>query len=146
MAPKGIKALKISKTRSKPKFIEWETRVHSQGIRDIAVEVSASKGKRKPRKIARGVEDSQAILHETTHPSMDIDETFWTEEPAMDQQKRVSSPACPSWDGILRIPQSQCTYIEEFIPRMDPYLHCLLNYEGVPATTMCQSCTSAPFE
>jgi hypothetical protein len=146
MAPKGIKASKISKTRSKAKFIEWETREHSRGTRDIAVEVSASKGKRMPRQITGRVEDSQAILHEATLPSMDVDETFWTEEPVMDQQKRVSSPACPSLDGILQIPQSQRTYIEEFIPRMDPYLHCLRNYEGVPATTMCQSCTSAPFE
>jgi hypothetical protein len=49
-------------------------------------------------------------------------------------------------DGILQIPQSQRTYMEEFIPRIDSYLHCLLNYEGVPATTRCQGCMSAPFE
>jgi hypothetical protein len=50
-------------------------------------------------------------------------------------------------NDILQIPQSQHAYIEEFISRIDPYLHCLLNYEGVPAsTTTCQSCMSAPFE
>jgi hypothetical protein len=93
MAPKGIKASKISKTRSKAKFFEWETREHSRGITDIAVEVSTSKGKRTPRQIAGGVEDTaEAILHETTLPSMDVDETFWIEEPVMDQRKRVSSP------------------------------------------------------
>ena len=48
--------------------------------------------------------------------------------------------------GILQLPQSQRTYFEEFITRIDPYLNCLLNYEGVPATAMCQSCMSAPFE
>lgn len=42
--------------------------------------------------------------------------------------------------------QSEGTYIEEFIPRMGPYLHCILNAEGVPAMTMCQSCANAPFE
>jgi hypothetical protein len=97
MAPKGIKASKISKTRSNAKFIDWVTREHSRGTRDVAVEVSAPKGKSARRKIAGGMENNQAILHETTLPSMDVDETFWTEEPVMDQQKRVSSPACPSW-------------------------------------------------
>ncbi|KAI9431655.1 hypothetical protein H4582DRAFT_1822223 [Lactarius indigo] len=42
--------------------------------------------------------------------------------------------------------QSQRTYMEEFIPRIGPYLRCLLDSEGVPAMTTCQSCMSAPFE
>ncbi|KAI9436339.1 hypothetical protein H4582DRAFT_1816946 [Lactarius indigo] len=42
--------------------------------------------------------------------------------------------------------QSQHIYMEEFIPRIGPYLRCLLNSEGVPAMTMCQGCMSAPFE
>ncbi|KAH9173120.1 hypothetical protein EDB89DRAFT_2114027 [Lactarius sanguifluus] len=58
---------------------------------------------------------------------MDVDETFWTEEPVTDEQKRP-------------------TYTEEFISRIDQYLECLLNYEGVLDTTTCQSCRSAPFE
>ncbi|KAH9069437.1 hypothetical protein EDB83DRAFT_2314461 [Lactarius deliciosus] len=57
---------------------------------------------------------------------MDVDETFWTEEPVTDKQKRI--------------PQSQDTYTEEFVPRIDQYLECLLNYEGVLDTTTCQSC------
>jgi hypothetical protein len=100
MARKGIKASKISKTRSNnPKFIDWVTREHSRGTRDVAVEVSAPKGKRVRRQIAGGIKNNQAILHETTGtlPSMDVDETFWTEEPVMDQPKRVSSSTCPSW-------------------------------------------------
>ncbi|KAH8993769.1 hypothetical protein EDB92DRAFT_1815425 [Lactarius akahatsu] len=60
---------------------------------------------------------------------MDVDETFWIEEPVIPEQKR-----------------SQRTYMEEFIPRIGPYLHCLLNSEGVPVMTTCQSCMSAPFE
>ncbi|KAH9015214.1 hypothetical protein EDB84DRAFT_1567796 [Lactarius hengduanensis] len=60
---------------------------------------------------------------------MDVDETFWTEEPVTDEQKR-----------------SQDTYTEEFVPRIDQYLERLLNYEGVLDTTTCRSCRSAPFE
>ncbi|KAN0137652.1 hypothetical protein V8E53_004703, partial [Lactarius tabidus] len=41
---------------------------------------------------------------------------------------------------------SQHTYMEEFIPRIGPYLNCLLQSEGVPVRTMCQSCMSALFE
>ena len=41
---------------------------------------------------------------------------------------------------------SQHTYIEEFIPKIGPYLHCLIKSEGVPATATCQSCKSAPFK
>ncbi|KAN0135936.1 hypothetical protein V8E53_006388, partial [Lactarius tabidus] len=37
-------------------------------------------------------------------------------------------------------------YMEEFIPRIGPYLNCLLQSEGVPVTTMCQIYMSAPFE
>ena len=36
--------------------------------------------------------------------------------------------------------------MEEFIPRIGPYLSCLLHSEGVSATTVCQSCRSTPFE
>jgi hypothetical protein len=97
MAPKGIKASQLLKNRSKPKTIEWVTRKYSRGTRDIPVEVSTSKGKRTRRKTTEGIENCEAILQETTLPSMDIDETFWTEDPVVDQPKRVSSPACPSW-------------------------------------------------
>jgi hypothetical protein len=97
MAPKGIKASKVLKNRSKAKAMEWVIREHSRGTRDIAVEASTSKGKRTPRQITGEVENAEAVvLHETAPPSMDIDETFWTEEPVMDKRKRVSSPACSS--------------------------------------------------
>ncbi|KAH9167425.1 hypothetical protein EDB89DRAFT_1910024 [Lactarius sanguifluus] len=84
-----------------------------------------------PRRDAGGrdIDNHEAILHETDPPSMDVDKTFWIEEPVIPEQKR-----------------SQRTYMEEFIPRIGPYLRCLLNSEGVPTTTMCQSCMSVPFE
>jgi hypothetical protein len=98
MALKGIKSSKVLKSKSKAKAIDWVTREYSRGTRDIAVEVSTSKGKRTPRQITGGIENGEpeAILNETILPSMDLDETFWTEEPVTDQPKRVSSPACPS--------------------------------------------------
>ena len=40
----------------------------------------------------------------------------------------------------------QHTYIEEFISKIGLYLHCLINFEGVLATSTCQSCKSAQFE
>jgi|ERR1700744_392543 hypothetical protein len=43
-------------------------------------------------------------------------------------------------------PKSQRTFMEEFIPKIGSYLSCLLDSEGVPATTMCRSCKSTPFE
>jgi hypothetical protein len=43
-------------------------------------------------------------------------------------------------------PQSERTYLEEFILKIGPYLHCLLNSEGVPEITTCRSCKSASFE
>lgn len=48
--------------------------------------------------------------------------------------------------GICLIFKSERTYLEEFIPRIEPYLHCMLSAEGVSAMTMCQSCMSASFE
>jgi hypothetical protein len=103
MAPKGMKGSKVSKRKSKPKVIEWVTRTHSRGTRDIAVEVTqatTSKGKT-PKQNDRGIENSEVIQHEATLPSMDVDETFWTEEPVTDEQKRVSSPICPSSPAVF---------------------------------------------
>ena len=40
----------------------------------------------------------------------------------------------------------QHTYIEEFIPKIGLYLHCLINFEGILATSTCQSCKSAQFK
>lgn len=48
--------------------------------------------------------------------------------------------------GICLIFKSERTYMEEFIPQIESYLHCILDAEGVSAMTMCQSCMSAPFE
>ncbi|KAF8273372.1 hypothetical protein EI94DRAFT_1696667 [Lactarius quietus] len=129
MAPKGVKASKVYKRGLKPKIIDWVTQETSRGARDIAVEVSTLAGQRTKKQAARGIENLNAASasHQAALPSMDIDETFWTEEPVADEMKRNN-------------------YTEDFIPMVDSYLHCLLNYEGVPTTTMCAHCKSAPFE
>jgi hypothetical protein len=95
MAPKGIKASKVFKRKSKAKVIEWVTKEHSRGTRDVAVEVNTSKGEPKPRQNTGGLESDEAALYETTLPTMDVDETFWTEQAVVDEQKRVSSSASP---------------------------------------------------
>ncbi|KAI9443043.1 hypothetical protein H4582DRAFT_1808630 [Lactarius indigo] len=77
---------------------------------------------------------------------MDVDETIWIEEPFIPEQTRVGLHPCPSPIVFYMFSQSQHIYMEEFIPRIGPYLRCLLNSEGVPAMTMCQGCMSAPFE
>jgi len=147
MAPKGIKASKAFQRKSKAKIIDWVSRKGSRGTRHIPVEVSTSTNLLMPRRDAGGsdMDNHKENLHETDPPSMDVDETFWIEEPVIPEQKRVSSPARPS-STVFDISQSQRTYMEEFIPRIGPYLRCLLSSEGVPAMTTCQSCMSAPFE
>ena len=47
-----VKAVSLRQGKSKAKVIEWETWVHSQGIRDVPVEVSATKSQPKPGKKA----------------------------------------------------------------------------------------------
>ncbi len=47
-----VKPLNLCRARSKVKVIEWETQVHSRGIRDVPVEVSAMASQPKQRKRA----------------------------------------------------------------------------------------------
>jgi len=124
--------------------------VHSRGTRYVPVEVRDMASQPRPRKRGsrrQNVENNDMSQSETAPQPMDVDETFWVEEPVMPTSgKRVRQPVCPSLANLTTPPQSQHAYIEEFLPKMSPYLHCLLDYEGVPAMTTCQSCKSAPFE
>jgi hypothetical protein len=97
MAPKGIKASKVIQRKSKAKVIEWVTENRSRGTRNIPVEVSISRNLPKPRRDAGRMEtnDYEAIFHETDPASMDVDETFWTEEPVIPEKKRVRLPIIP---------------------------------------------------
>ncbi len=95
MAPRGIKAAKLIKRRgSQAKFVDWVTKQYSRGSRDIEVEVSPPKRK-KTQRYSNGEEDNSKMVtasHEDPLPSVDIDETFWTEEPVIEEEKRVSIP------------------------------------------------------
>ncbi len=97
MAPRGIKASKILKRRgSRAKIIEWVTKEYSQGPKDIPVEVSPQKRK-KARRHSNSEENSQSVAasHEDLPQSMDVDKTFLTEQPVIQEEKRVSMPICP---------------------------------------------------
>jgi hypothetical protein len=70
--------------------------MYSQGIRDVSIEVSGLKPRKKAFRWSR-VEENDMLQGETARQSMDIDETFWAEEPVMPtHEKRVRQPACPS--------------------------------------------------
>jgi len=95
-----VKAADLRRAKSKARVIEWETRAHSRGIRDVPVQVRATASQPRPRqKASRGerAQNNDALQGETAPQSMDVDETFWAEEPAMPtDEKRVRQPACTS--------------------------------------------------
>ena len=107
-----IKAANYRRAKSKGKVIEWETRVHSRGVRDVPVEVSAMASQRQLRK-----KDRRRKMAEQNDPlqghgeaapqSMDVDEIFWAEEPVMPtSEKRVRQPAFPSPTNLTYLPVS----------------------------------------
>ena len=61
--------------------------MYSQEIREVPVEISVTKGQPKPNKrlikaaTQSRAEDNDTLADETAPHSMDIDETFWIEEP-----------------------------------------------------------------
>jgi hypothetical protein len=87
-----VKAVKMCRSKTKAKVIEWDTRVHSRGIRNVPVEVSAAASQPKPRKKAGRLPraENDHTLCETAPQPMDVDETFWVNEPDMPaSEKRV---------------------------------------------------------
>jgi hypothetical protein len=95
-----VKAVDLRRAKSRAKVIEWETRAHSRGVRDVPVEVSVTASQPKPRKRSSRrprAEISDALQGETAPQPMDINETFWMEDPvAPTSKKRVRHPAFPS--------------------------------------------------
>jgi len=139
-----VKAVNLCRAKSKAKVVEWETRVHSQGVRDVPVEVSAMESRSKPRKGAGRrprAESNDVLQGESAPQSMDVNKTFWEEEPVTGMptsEKRVRQPACPSSTNLTYcISHIQHSYIEDFTSKIGPYLRCLLDSEGVLATTIC---------
>jgi hypothetical protein len=99
-----VNAANLRRTKSKAKVIEWVPRKHSRGIRDVPVEAIATTSTGQPKQRKKGsrrprAENNAALEGETAPQPMDIDETFWVEEPepVMPTSKnKVRQPACPS--------------------------------------------------
>jgi hypothetical protein len=91
-----VKAANLRRAKSKAKVIEWEPRAYSRGVRDIPVEVSAAASRPMPRKTASReprAESANELPHETAFQPMDVDETFYMEEPVMPAgRKKVRQP------------------------------------------------------
>src|SRR5258708_36342459 len=95
-----VKPLNLRRAKSKVKVIEWEMRVHSRGIRDVPVEVSAMASQPKRRKRASRQprsENNDMLQGEIAPQPMDVDEAFCMEEPVIaPSEKRVRQPEFPS--------------------------------------------------
>jgi hypothetical protein len=109
-----IKVANLHKAKSKAKVIEWESRVHSRGIRDVPVDVSATGSQAKRRKKASKrprAESNYALPGEAASQSMDVDETFWVEEQVMPaSEKRVRQPVFPFSTNLTYLPVSAHLY------------------------------------
>jgi len=94
-----VKAAKPGKAKLKSRVIEWEERSYSRGVRDIPVDVTSMARQRKPRKATKRqprADNDDTFQGETAPQPMDIDETFWAEEPGISAgEKKVRQPACP---------------------------------------------------
>ena len=66
----------------------------ARGTRYVQVEVKTSKNRQKPARdtVKMEVDENQEVSQEASLPStyMDVDETFWLEEPDTHKQRRVS--------------------------------------------------------
>jgi hypothetical protein len=103
-----VKASDVLRRKSKAKAIEWEPRVYSRGIRDVPVEViSTPHQPRSRKKGTRGpsAENDNMFQGEAAPHPMDVDETFWVEEPVVPtSEKRVRRPASPFLANLTYLP------------------------------------------
>jgi hypothetical protein len=93
--------IKVPNRRAKKaKLVEWVPRPYAGGIRDVPVKVRNMASPPKPRK--RASRRSRAacndtLQHETPSQPMDVDETFWAEEPVIPtNEKKVRQTAYSS--------------------------------------------------
>lgn len=69
--------------------------MHSRGVRDVPVEVSTPASQPMPRERAcrePRAESANELPHETAFQPMDVDETFWMEEPVMPPSRKKVRP------------------------------------------------------
>ena len=109
---KIVEAASLFRKNTMARVIEWEPKVYSQGIRDVPVEVSTAASQSRPRKKARRrrrAENNDKLQGETPgetppHP-MDVDETFWVDEPVMpSSEKKVRQLICLSLANLTNLP------------------------------------------
>lgn len=88
----NVKIAKLRRSKKRAKLVEWETRVLSRGIKYVPVEVSAAVSRPKQREKASRLPraENDHTLREAAPQAMDVDETFWVEEPVIPtSEKRV---------------------------------------------------------
>ena len=86
-----VEAASLFETNTTAKVIEWKPKAHSRGIWDVPVEVHATASKPRPRKKARGrarAEKKDPLQAENAPQPMDVDETFWVDEPVMPSSEK----------------------------------------------------------
>src|SRR5260370_6913411 len=120
-----VKPLNLRRAKSKVKVIEWETRVHSRGIRDVPVEVSATASQPKRRKRASRwprSENNDMLQGKIAPQPMDINEAFCMEEPVIaPSKKRVRQPKFPFSPNLTYL--SDSTHLHSTIsPPLSPFL------------------------
>ena len=89
----AVKTANVLGGKSKARVVEWKPRNYSRGIRYIPVEVSAATSQMRTRESASErprAETNDIPQGETASQPMDVDETFWVEEPVIPAgEKRV---------------------------------------------------------
>ena len=109
--PQNYDTVKVGNSRQKKykaNVIEWDTWEYYRGVKDIPVKIIDMASQTKPRKKVDSwprAEGSAALQSETAPQSMDIDDAFWVEEPAMPtSEKRVRQHACPLLTKLTYLP------------------------------------------
>ena len=88
-----VKASEIFNRKKRSKVIEWETRETSRGPKNVQVDVTAPHAPSSRMKATQDtirIKKNKSMVHKSTCPSMDVEDTLWTEEPARSEKKRVS--------------------------------------------------------
>jgi len=76
---------------STARVIEWVPKKTSRGIKHVLVDMSTVESQPRPRKKARRrcrAENKDTLQGETPSWHMDVDETFWVDEPAMPSSEK----------------------------------------------------------
>ncbi len=137
-----VKAANLLRRKPKAKVIEWETQVHSRGIRDVPVEVSASGSQPRPRKTASRrprAQNDDMLQGETVPQPMDVDETFWVEEPKSHISPSLSTPTLKNLSPRLTPTYAAYSIMRAFRRRLHARVASLLRSSGGAPTAFLHS-------